>query len=1656
MRKIIFLILYLCFIYDTKAQLYGNEWINYSQDYYKIKIGKEGIYKINYNTLQSVGFPVTTINPKNIQLWINGKEQPINVVGQSDNTFDNTDYIEFYGTYNDGKLDMPLYPNPSEQPHPYMSLYSDTAIYFLTVSATNVGKRVEINNDKNFTGKTGEPYFFYEQALWYAKNGTALDGLGYSTAGFHTEYTEGEGWAAQFTGGGTKANFLTPQINLTGPKSYIEVLAHSRGDNTSSYDVDGYNNGLNLTFDASATLIESKRVVGLKRYFFQDSLDNSLMGSQNTIFKLTSFLLAKSQHSVAYFKLVYPRLFHLNDSSNFKFNYLSSNNFIKFNRYASSKSKPIIYDITNHKLSLGEIIGSDLYCNLSNINGAKTLLLLDETSILSINTNNLKPYKFNELKFSSSHNYLVISNPTLDSGARAYSDFLNSSIGGSFNTYLAFTNDIYDQFYYGLKHPMAIKNFCRFGINTSGNLKYLLLLGKGHVYTSTKYNQAFDLTYNLVPSYGTPPSDYFYTSGFNGSQLEPLLSTGRIPAKSNREISNYLTKISAFKQLGYEDWKKRILQLGGGSNPTEISSFSAILENYYTIVKQPYWGASHLKITKNDPAAIDTSLTDKIQNAINEGYAMISYFGHGAAEATDVSLGNPKKLKNINKYPIFYLNGCVLGNIFNGNSLAEEYLFGENKGAIGWLAGTAFGDVTTLDEYAKILHSNLTLFPEKSITENVSKTIKTFQSPSYAPNKAQCRQMIFLGDPSLQLFNAEKPDYTVNKNSFEILPKNVTADADSFGISFTIDNLALATKDSFKINIYQKYPSGVEKLVASKKLPYIPNNNTVVFWVKTNKQLNIAGLNYFTIHIDSGNFINEQFPNGEINNEFKSDYYFPSNRAIALLPEPNSIVNSNKVTLMAQLLSNSNAQKVIFELDTTLFFDSPKKQSLIINNSEVLKKADFVLMPYDSIDYFWRVKVDDGTINNTWSISTFSFIYGSSLGWSQGYWQKFVESKQDNLKLSIDKHADFLTYQSNKYDLYSGKTNPNAGPSIWQSFHPLFFGYVTTGITVTAINPKNEDRLIKLSKYNVNASSSPWWGVNPTKFFAKYYLPSGSAKSCAYGFNTTIKENRDSLITFLNTIPSDYYILITAGNTTGVKQWEDTLYKTFEELGGFSIRTVGENEPYTLVTKRNAPISSIFEKTADYSSAIPPIQQSISFTTYFDILSSRGSLTSNPIGPSSKWSSMYSTLLKSDSDSDKVSYEVYGITKAGTDTLLISNIRTTSQDLTAIDAKVFPFIKLKTLLRDSLNKTPLLLKRWTVLYDGIPEGMVNTDLANYLNKDTLDEGDSIEFKIAYQNISDLSMDSILVTVNEIDEKNKVSVYYTKKFKALLKNDFLIIHEKLATKGKTKNNTIQIIFNPNNNQPELYAFNNVYRFNYFINNDNKNPYLDVVFDGRHITNQEIISPNPSITITAVDENKYFYLDNASYFTVKLKEPGKSSFRELNLLTDTFEFIAAKGPNSKCKLIYNPLNLKDGIYELSVSVKDASGNLASEEDYKISFKVVTKSSITNVYPYPNPFTTKTRFVFTLTGDKTPDYFKISVISISGTVVKEITLDEFGPINIGNNISKYEWDGTDTYGDKLGNGVYLYKVTAKLNGKDIDLSETAGDTYFKKEMGKLYIMR
>src|SRR6185312_16206753 len=141
------------------AAVYGNEWINYSQFYYKIKIGQNGIYRIDSGTLAKAGIPVNSIDNRNYQVFFRGQQQYIYVKSSTAHLSERSgDYIEFYGQYNDGIPDSLVYYNIKFVPNPYYSLFTDTSTYYLTWNSSFTNLRMTEQTDTNFNSYSASPY----------------------------------------------------------------------------------------------------------------------------------------------------------------------------------------------------------------------------------------------------------------------------------------------------------------------------------------------------------------------------------------------------------------------------------------------------------------------------------------------------------------------------------------------------------------------------------------------------------------------------------------------------------------------------------------------------------------------------------------------------------------------------------------------------------------------------------------------------------------------------------------------------------------------------------------------------------------------------------------------------------------------------------------------------------------------------------------------------------------------------------------------------------------------------------------------------------------------------------------------------------------------------------------------------------------------------------------------------------------------------------------------------------------------------------------------------------------------------------------------------------------------------------------------------------
>jgi hypothetical protein len=452
-------------------------------------------------------------------------------------------------------------------------------------------------------------------------------------------------------------------------------------------------------------------------------------------------------------------------------------------------------------------------------------------------------------------------------------------------------------------------------------------------------------------------------------------------------------------------------------------------------------------------------------------------------------------------------------------------------------------------------------------------------------------------------------------------------------------------------------------------------------------------------------------------------------------------------------------------------------------------------------------------------------------------------------------------------------------------------------------------------------------------------------------------------------------------------------------------------------------------------------------------------MVSVPFGKAKKWESLHWNVNKNPEDT--VYLALNGVSSNNIETPIpqLDTIPFTVKDIYQIDnyfdTNQFENLKLKLYLKDDSLRTTAKFKSWHLLCESAPETCVNPSIYYQLHNNILQQGDTLKLGIAYQNISDFDMDSLLVKYRLYS--NNIIVW--EKFKLLRQHpagDTLIDSIALSTKNLSGDYKLFIEANPDNDQIEQYHFNNIAEIMIRIVKDLINPILDVTFDGIHILNGDIVSAIPEIKISIKDENKFFPLNDTSVCNVFLKTPLDTSLLPIYYIADDssqMQFSPATLQNNTCSIIYEP-ELSDGIHTLDVFAKDISGNLSGKNNYKIEFQVKRRPGISKMFCWPNPFSEKTHFVFTLSGSEVPD-INLEIFDMSGKVIRRVNINKYDIVHIGRNSTFFVWDGTDDYGDKVAQGMYFYKAYTNLNGEKVyetqDLSKLTSKLYLLK-FGKL----
>ena len=1696
------------------GQNYGNEWIDYNQQYYKFPVTETGVHQISFSSMIAAGIPAASINPADFQVFGREKELPIRVVDGGDNSFDAGDYIEFFAEYNNGWLDSTLYEDPNTIGNPSYSMYNDTLYYFLSWGS-GLNKRYANETDVNFGIYT--PRDFFLQKSTYNYNSSFYGG--YNVLNSYSSYYEpGEGWGGSNLNGASGATLTIP---VSTPHPYTGVNApqvqfqgKSHANSNANYDttIGTGNHHLRWEVGASNLNLYDEVFTGYRHTIVDETFAPTILnnGTTNVFFKIIGDQGAATDYqSVNYVELVYARSPNLNNQS--------FADFIIENNASQAKSR---YDFTNANLVnprcfvTGGLISRSLpmvqnggvwQVLIPNAgNGAnQRVIIASQTTIKNVLT--LTPVNqtgfftnFNTFNFESA--YLILYNKLLENGATQYQAYRTSSAGGSHNALKIDVDELYLQFGGGIpKHILGLSRFANFAYNLSTAKPVgLFILGKGVreanepntlLGAGTRKNST-SYAMSLVPSYGYPSSDICITTKFNGStSWKPFIPTGRLAAKNNQEVIAYLEKVQVYESnqdhtdiynKPNKEWQKKVLHFGGGGNSSEQNLFKFYLNNMKNTIENNDFGGHVTSYFKDNSNPFNPVLASEVNEKLEEGVSLMNFFGHATASGFDQNIDNPENWNNTGKYPMVIGNSCYTGDIFqpNYNSTSEKFVIIPNLGAISFMSSTKLGFASYLNTYTNELYKQMSpLNYGLPFGEQIGNTIATVEGSSTdLLMESTCTQMTLHGDPVLKLNWHTLPEIDLTPQDVFFNPSQFNLSTDSIEVNVVLTNLGRSITTPFELVVRRNFPSSQIDSVYSVIIPELHYRDTISVMMPMQPNIGV-GLNEFNITADLPSFIPEIYDEYG-NNEISTTLFINVDGIMPVLPYNYAVVPNDSIVLKASTINPiADFNTYRFEIDTTDLFNSPFRKYAMVSGLGGVKEvfpnewlnvnsnSNSPLVLEDSVAYFWRVAVDSTTPQ--WVEHSFQYIIGKE-GWGQDHFFQFKNGGFAGIDYQRPtRKREFLELEKivgcEVYDNASNQSTINQ--TLWTlDAQEIEYGwcFTTPSVHVAVIDP---------------VTMEPWGtfynGENPDHQFGNVNDGANCRNRVEYYF--IFRQNSaaqlQALEAMLDAIPVGHYILIYTAARAEYNNWQTlhpSLFTTMTSLGATNMTPSSNDRAFIFFTQKG---------NSDYTTEVHAVNSGEFISTSIPILGVNdiGLETSTIIGPAAEWHTLF---WKQDGlenpNNDETRLIIRGLNANQIVEFEIDTLFTANDSIENLNnlfpAQQYPYLQLRAFYQDTSDLTPAQIDRWHVLYSTLPEAAIDgSNQYTWLtsNATVINEGEDITFAVDVKNISHLDMDSLLIHYWVVDEnQNPIPIPYIRQA-PLLSGAVLRDTITFSTIGFSGLNSFWMEVNPYTNfplkdQPELAHFNNLLQIPFNVEPDDLNPLLDVTFDGLHILNGDIINPNAEVVITLKDDNPFLVMNqdaDTSLFGIYLKHPDGVQKRVPFINSSGQQIMhwePANGDNLKFKIIFPAEFTVEGEYELLVQGSDKSGNLSGDLEYRVKFEVLLSSSITHMMNYPNPFSTSTRFVFTLTGSKVPDEVKIQIMTVTGRIIREITEDELGPLRIGRNISQYAWDGRDEFGDQLANGVYLYRVQAQIEGEDIEHRSSGADQHFKKSWGKMYLMR
>ncbi len=208
-------------------------------------------------------------------------------------------------------------------------------------------------------------------------------------------------------------------------------------------------------------------------------------------------------------------------------------------------------------------------------------------------------------------------------------------------------------------------------------------------------------------------------------------------------------------------------------------------------------------------------------------------------------------------------------------------------------------------------------------------------------------------------------------------------------------------------------------------------------------------------------------------------------------------------------------------------------------------------------------------------------------------------------------------------------------------------------------------------------------------------------------------------------------------------------------------------------------------------------------------------------------------------------------------------------------------------------------------------------------------------------------------------------------------------------------------------------------------DTTPPKLKLYMNDTNFVSGGITNESPIFLAFLEDENGINTASGIGHDIVAILDNDENNPFNLNDYYETETDNYKKG-----KVTYPFRDLAPGLHTILFKAWDVYNNLITAE---IQFVVIGDGDLQleRVLNYPNPFVSYTEFWFNHNRPFEPLEVQVQILTITGKLVKTINQTV---VNEGFTSRDIKWDGKDDFGDKIGKGVYVYKVTVKsaITGK------------------------